>query len=477
MSELNPNQRALQNCLSLRGNSVGIKRRFGLACLSMMPLLLASTAVQAIATAPAIEATALLSAKDSDPNTLGWMQGFPPPPDKRLKVSDGSFFAFPALRYSVVHMRQFLPTVGVPHGIKESQPLPKTTDKMVSNAINQLEFTPTDGSKPMRFVDSLWHNYTDGIVILHKGQIVYEDYFAALTADKQHAAMSVTKSFTGTLAAILVAEGVLDDSKKVSEYVPELSDSAFGDATVRQVMDMTTGLKYSEDYADPEAEIWAYSAAGNPLPKPKDYTGPIGYFEYLKQVKKQGEHGEAFGYKTINSDALGWIIAKVTNKSVAELLSEKIWQRIGMEQDAYYQVDELGIPFAGGGLSAGLRDMARFGELIRNQGLWQGEQIIPAAAIKDIQQGGDVNAFAKAGYRNLEGWSYRDMWWVTHNKNGAFAARGVHGQTIYIDPAAEMVLVRFASHPVAGNGANDATSLPAYQAVADYLMKQSATQP
>lgn len=471
MSELSSSQRNVQNGLQL-----GAKRRLPLLLWSAA-LLTLSPVVQAIAPAPSVVAPALLSAKDSDPNSLGWMQGFPPPVDKRLKVGDGSFFTFPALRYSVVHMRQFMPTVGVSRGLGESSLLPKTTDKNVASAISQLEFTPLDGSKPMRFVDSLWHNYTDGIVILHKGQVVYEDYFGALTSDKQHAAMSVTKSFTGTLAAMLVAEGVLDDSKTVAHYVPELKDSAFGDATVRQVMDMTTGLKYSEDYGDPNAEIWAYSAAGNPLPKPADYEGPVGYFEYLTQVKKQGEHGDAFGYKTINSDALGWVISRVTDKSVAELLSEKIWQPLGMEQDAYYQVDELGIPFAGGGLSAGLRDMARFGELIRNQGQWQGEQIIPAAVIDDIQQGGDPALFAKAGYNLLQGWSYRDMWWISHNKNGAFAARGVHGQTIYIDPAAEMVLVRFASHPVAGNAANDVTSLPAYQAVADYLMQQSANQP
>ncbi|ART81119.1 6-aminohexanoate hydrolase [Oceanisphaera avium] len=431
--------------------------------LCLWPL---SGQVQAIVASPVLPAPALLSAQDSDPTTLGWMQGFPPPPEKRLSVADGSFFTFPALRYSVVHMREFLPTVNVSRGITMSQLFPKAIDK----AIAEIEFTPWHSHKTMTFADSLWHNYTDGIVVLHKGKLVYEDYFGALTPKNKHAAMSVTKSFTGTLAAMLVAEGALDDTKTVAEYVPELTDSAFGDATVRQVLDMTTGLKYSEDYADPDAEIWAYSTAGNPLPKPKEYQGPVGYFEYLQQVKKQGEHGEAFAYKTINSDALGWIISRVTGKSVAELLSEKIWQRLGMEQDAYYQVDELGIPFAGGGLSAGLRDMARFGELIRNQGRWKNKQIIPAAVIADIQQGADPEAFAKAGYNSLKGWSYRNMWWVTHNNNGAFAARGVHGQTIYIDPKAEMVLVRFASHPVASNSANDATSLPAYQAVADYLM-------
>lgn len=143
-----------------------------------------------------------------------------------------------------------------------------------------------------------------------------------------------------------------------------------------------------------------------------------------------------------------------------------------MEQDAYYQVDGKGIAFAGGGFNAGLRDLARFGELIRNKGMYNGKQIIPAQSVLDIEKGGDKSAFAKIGSSGFKGWSYRNMWWMTENKDGAFAARGVHGQTIYVDPAAEMVIVRMASHPIAGNAANDPTSLPAYQAVADYLKKK-----
>ena len=143
-----------------------------------------------------------------------------------------------------------------------------------------------------------------------------------------------------------------------------------------------------------------------------------------------------------------------------------------MEQDGYYQVDGLGIPFAGGGLSASLRDLGRFGEMIRNKGMWDGQQILPKKAIEDIEKGGSKEAFAKSDHPDLKGWSYRNMWWMTENAHRAYAARGVHGQTIYIDPTAEMVLVRLASHPVAGNAANDPWSLPAYEAVAAYLMKQ-----
>jgi CubicO group peptidase (beta-lactamase class C family) len=291
-----------------------------------------------------------------------------------------------------------------------------------------------------------------------------------LKPEGQHGAMSVTKTFVGTLAAMLVAEGTLDAGKRVDHYVPELAVSAFGSATVRQVMDMTTGIKFSENCADPDAQVWAHGAAGNPLPKPKDHMGPRSYYEFLQTVKPQGRHGEGFTYRTANTDALGWILARVTGKSVAQLLSERIWSQLGAEQDAYMSVDSIGTPFAGGGLSTGLRDLARFSEMIRNNGAFNGRQIVPAMAVADIRRGASQADFAKAGYAQLPGWSYRNMWWVTHNEHGAFAARGVHGQTIRIDPKAEMVIARYASHPVAGNAAIDPTSLPAYHAMARHLM-------
>lgn len=133
-------------------------------------------------------------------------------------------------------------------------------------------------------------------------------------------------------------------------------------------------------------------------------------------------------------------------------------------------VDAKGTPFAGGGLSAGLRDLGRVGLLMLNGGEINGQRLFPKEVVENIRTGGDKKAFAKAGYKTLEGGSYRSMWWSYHNKHDAFAARGVHGQTIYINPTAEVVLVRFASFPVASNLKIDPTSLPAFQAVAEYLM-------
>jgi len=417
------------------------------------------------------QATGFPTAEESDPNVMGWMTGFPPPPELRITNPDSVFFSFPRLRWSVCHLREFLPTEQVSRGIGAPRPMEYALD----GNIDDVTFMPIRGEEEMTWEESLSANYTDGILIMHEGRIVYERYFGCLDETGQHAAMSMTKSFTGILAEILVAEGALDDTALVRDIIPELEVSAFGSATVRQVMDMTTAFEFSEDYGDPNAAIWVYNAAASPFPKPADYDGPEGYFEFLQTVGPDPEgiqHGDEFHYRTPNSDVLGWIISRVSGMEVTELLSERIWSRMGAEQDAYMTVDGLGTPFAGGGLSAGLRDLGRFGQIMLNGGEWFGEQIIPEAAIESVRAGGNLDDFAAAGYTDLAGGSYRGQFWILNNDHGAYAARGVHGQTIYIDPTAEMVIVRFASFPIAFNSRIDPTSLPAYQAVAEYLVAQ-----
>ena len=361
-----------------------------------------------------------------------------------------------------------MPTTEVSRGIGAPSKLNYALDKN----IDAITFIPTNSKRPMTWRQSLDANYTDGIMIMHHGKVVYERQNGCLNELGNHAAMSMTKSMTGLLAEILVTEGKLDDKALVASIIPELAKSGFGDATVRQVMDMTTALDYSEDYADPDADIWKYSEAASPLPKPKGYSGPNGYFEYLQTVEKKGEHGVEFNYRTINSDALGWIISRTTGKAIDDLLSERIWQKIGAEQSAYMTVDAKGTPFAGGGISAGLHDMARIGSLMLNQGEMNGERLFPTAVVDNIEAGGDKGAFAKAGYKQLNNGSYKSMWWLFNNPTPIYAARGVHGQTVYVDPAADMVIVRFSSYPEASNGKIDPTSLPAYKAVANYLIKK-----
>ncbi|PIE53678.1 6-aminohexanoate hydrolase [Candidatus Fermentibacteria bacterium] len=411
-----------------------------------------------------------LSAEESDPVKLGWMTGFPPPPDRLIMQPESDFFSFPKLRWTVCHIRELMPTMQVSRSIGAPVPF----EYMLDEGIDSVTFMPINGQELMTWEQSLQANYTDGVLILHRGRIVYEKYFGSLDEFGKHAAMSMTKSVTGLLAEILIVEGQLDENALISSIIPELENSGFGSATVRQVMDMTTALEYSEDYSEPDADIWIYSTAASPLPKPEGYDGPNGYFEYLQTVNQNGVHGESFGYRTINSDALGWIVSRVTGQDIAHLLSERIWSRMGAEQDAYMTVDAKGTPFAGGGINAGMRDMGRLGLLMLNGGTINGERLFPEEVVENIRAGGDREVFARAGYSTLEGGSYRSMWWVFHNEHGAFAARGVHGQTIYVDPAAEMVIVRLASFPNAFNSVIDPTSLPAYQAVAEYLISTHA---
>ena len=406
------------------------------------------------------------TAASTDPAALAVMQGFPPPPEKTVRVADTTSWRFPNTRWSFSHQRELGPSAAIRRGSGAAASLPYA----LRADLDAVPFVTQDG-RPMTWGESVEENFTDGLVVLHRGVVVYETYRGALQPHGPHLAMSVTKSFAGLLAAVLAHEGMLDPAAPVVKYVPELAGTAFGDATVRHVMDMTTGVRYREDYVDPDAEVRFYSvAAGWSLP-PKGYDGPTTIFDFLKTLKKQGEHGEAFAYKTCNTEVLGWIIQRVAGKPFAELVSERIWRKLGAEEDGYVMVDSTGFAMCGAGLNVTTRDLARFGEMMRMGGAFNGQQIVPRPVVDDIAGGARREDFAKAGYVTLPGWSYRNQWWVSHNRFGAYSARGIHGQVCYVAPSAEMVIARFASHPTAanGNGPLDRVSLPAYEAMAAHL--------
>ncbi|MBT1510413.1 beta-lactamase family protein [Bradyrhizobium sp. SRL28] len=414
--------------------------------------------------ATATTQTAAPAAAETDPRTLGWMQGFPPPPDKTIIFQDGSFRSFPELRWAWSNIRQLVPTVNVWRGEGPASVLPREEHDIGPSA------SVTMDGRPMTFARMLEETYADGIAVLHRGKLIYERYFGALKPHKPHISMSVTKSFTGTLAGMLVAEGKIDPQAPVTDYVPELKASAFGDARVHEAMDMTTGLEYTEVYTDKNSGVFGLRRANGMAPIEPGYEGATNIFDFLCTQAKQGEHGNAFAYKTVNSDVLAWICRRASGMTLSDLLSERIWIPMGAEEDAHYHVDRIGTESGGGGLSTTLRDLARFGETIRNHGRFNGRQIVPSQVVEDIARGGDPAKFKPAGYTTLPGASYRNQWWVTHNAHGAYMARGVHGQGIYIDPKAEMVIARYASHPAAGNAANDPVTLPAYMALAKDLI-------
>jgi CubicO group peptidase (beta-lactamase class C family) len=418
---------------------------------------------------PSGAAPSFAAARATDPVALGWMTGSPPPPGKIIRYDDGSFLRFPMWRWSFSHWRELVPTVNVPRGPGAACPLPRAERA----ELDRMRFTPLGDTRQMTWAESLAANYTDGIVVLHRGHIAYERYFGALSAERAHIAFSVTKSFFGIIAATLIAEGALDPDTPVSHYVPELAGSGFGDAAVAQVLDMTTALRYTEIYGDPASDFADYARATGLLPRGADYAGASSTYAYLATIAKAGEHGPAFAYRSINTDVIGWLIARVTGSPPHEVLRARIWSALGAEDDAHLQVDSLGTPLVAVALNARLRDLARFGEMLRLDGSFNGRQIVPAAVVAELRRGGSRDAFARAGYQTLPGWSYRNQWWVSHNEHGAFSARGIHGQAIYVDPAAEMVIARFASHPLASNVNLDPASLPAYHALARHLLADS----
>ena len=403
----------------------------------------------------------------SDPAVLGWMQGTPPPADKRIRFEDDDFLTFPKIRWSLSHTRELAPTATVWRGTHPASDL-GTVPAATQAAIDALQFKDMQGGNRV-WADTLADTYTDGIVVLHKGKRVYEKYLGALKPHGAHSCFSITKSYAATLCATLVHEGVLDDSKLIPHYLPEMANTAYADATLRQVMDMQIGVQYSELYSDPKAQIWDYARAGGFRPKGHSYAGPQTLYEFLLQLKKEGAHGEAFAYKTVNTELMCWVMKRVTGQGFADMLSERIWQKLGCEEDAYVTVDSIGVPFGGGGLNASLRDMARFGEMLRCGGASQGQQVVPEAVVADCNRGADPARFAKAGYALLPGYSYRNMWWVTHNEHNAYEARGIHGQRLYIAPKAELVVARLASHPIAASAANDPITIPGLIALGKLL--------
>jgi CubicO group peptidase (beta-lactamase class C family) len=405
----------------------------------------------------------------SDPAALELMQGSPPPPAKRIRFEDDRILDFPQIRWSLSHMRELVPTVAVWRGRGAAGDF-GVAGREIEADIDALAFDDLHGRRHT-WRNSLAHTYTDGIMVLHRGVRVFERYLGALQPQRPHACFSITKSYAATLAAVLIHERGLDEDRPVAYYLPEMAATAYEDATLRQVLDMQVGVQYSEDYADPRAQVWDYSRAGGLRARRPEYSGPSNYYEYLVTLRKSGDHGASFDYKTVNTEVLCWVMQRVTGISLAEMLSRRIWSRIDCEEDGYLAVDSIGVPMGGGGLSATLRDLCRFGELMRCEGAWRGTQVLPAEVIADIRRGSDPAKFASGDYPLLPGYSYRNMWWVSHNSLGVFEARGIHGQRLYIAPQAELVIARFCSHPIASSVANDPVTLPAFAALSRMLMR------
>lgn len=378
------------------------------------------------------------------------------PPERR--VTRDNWRIYPYSRWAFQHARELVPSrmirrSGTPRELEERW-----------RDLSGLAFADEEG-RTVRWAEFLERTYTDAFLVLHRGELVYEHYANGMTADTPHLLFSITKSFFGLLAEILIAEGTVDPEAPVVRYVPELGESGFAASTVRQILDMTDGVAFNEDYANLEADVHRYSAA---YWTPQAGSG--GVFEALKRLTaREAEPGAQFRYRTPVADVLGWVLLRATGQSLTKLLGDRVWRPAGCADNAQILLDTAGHEIAGAGLNATARDLARVALMLLAGGWVEDRLVIPPAALDSIAMGGDRTLFDAAGLPTRPGGSYRSQWWVNHEGYGSLSALGVFGQRLYLEPGSGLAVVRMGSHPVASNSFTDVIHANAFDAIREAL--------
>lgn len=378
------------------------------------------------------------------------------------------------LRWSFQHARQVVPTARISRG---SGPVADLADATTSTT-DLASLTLAGSATTVGAV--IETTFTDGFLVLQDGAVVTELYPAGMAPDAIHALLSVTKSLVGTVAAILVERGLLDPDAPLTSYVPELAASGYAGATVRHVLDMRSGVAFSEDYLDPQAEIkrleqcigWSQSA---------DPLGASSLYEFLVTLRQAGPHGGPFNYRSCETDALGWACERAAGAEMTDLLSDLLWSRLGTEHDADISIDKAGTVVHNGGMSASLRDLGRFGQLLLDDGVSPtGERVLDPAWLRDTYLGGagSRQAFAASPTdTRMPGGMYRNQFWLPYPDAQVLLCLGIHGQMVYVNPAARMVGVKLSSWPVPQDAAMLAATLQAFDACAAHLAGGVAPTP
>jgi CubicO group peptidase (beta-lactamase class C family) len=391
------------------------------------------------------------------------MAGFPPPPDLQVNVSN--WLQPHNVRWAFRHMREIIPTQLISAVTGSPSPL-RTTGAELGNPV----VVRVDGSSST--VEEIFAGtFTDAVMVVHDGAVVDERYFEGMTETTRHLVMSVSKSIVGCVAGVLVAQGRLDPRAAVIDYVPEVAESGYRGASVRDVLDMRTGVAFRETYTalDSEVRIMERSMGWAP-PHASD---PRGAYAYLATIRAEGAHGGAFTYRSADTDMLGWVCERAADQRMADLISTLIWQPMGAEFDAEITCDPVGTAVHDGGISATLRDLARFAQMILDDGLVEGTQVTPAEWLADAfdPAPGVREAFAHTENEAMlpDGW-YRNQFWFFRNETGPILlCLGIHGQLVFVDRASRTVIVKLSSWPDAQNPDYLANTLRACGAIAAKL--------
>lgn len=366
------------------------------------------------------------------------MRGFPPASEDQVTLANWREAPFSSWAFS--HVREVIQTADIPNN-------PSDVWNLASD-LQDLSGLAVDGELNLKgYLDA---TYTDGFLVIHKGNIIAEEYRNAAGPCKPHILMSVSKSMLGALAGILVDKGVLDPAAPVSQYVPEIANTAWQGASVQNVLDMRAGIRFEEDYYATSGAIIEYrkSTGWNPL-EPGESASDLRSF-FSQVTDSDGPHQGRFHYVSPNTDLVAWIIERATGTRYADLMSEHLWRPMGAETSAYITVDRFGAPRAAGGMCVTLRDLARVGLLVGNRGKRDAVQVLPEAWIDDVLTNGDPDAWATgdfAAYFPGADMHYRNKWYIERGDNPMVFCIGIHGQNLFVLPGQELVIAKMSSRP------------------------------
>jgi CubicO group peptidase (beta-lactamase class C family) len=307
-----------------------------------------------------------------------------------------------------------------------------------------IEFEDHQGRRTdlAAFLDA---SYTDGFLVLHEGEIVHEIYSNNMRPDTPHLSQSVAKSIVGALAGILYHQGLVDPDAPLIEYVPELERCGYRRAKLSHALDMTSGVRFVEDYNQPDSDMTRIDIASGWRPLPSG-SAQSTIRDIILTLPKVRPHGEIFEYRSVETDVVAWALERAANRSLAELVSELIWKPIGAEHDAFFTVDRAATALANGGFNATLRDYARFGLMMQNDGRAGNRQVVPQSWVEACADG-DRSLFGPPHTDTCPDGAYSNFWWVNNVEIGDFMARGVFGQMIYVNRAAGLTIVKLSTWP------------------------------
>lgn len=373
------------------------------------------------------------------------MQAFPPLQEDIVKLEN--WFTTPEKIRSLFCEGEIQPTRNIWRGGSSPTPLPYAANQMDLKA---LSVSVGEGEVESAF-DLLTKTKTDAFLVLHKGEIVYEEYFNGFKPYQLHAMNSITKSFVSLIVCLLADQGIVDLEGKASIYIPELHGTGLGEGTVQQLLDMQVPVNYTYTSMPKTGTVTIgrgtpYFIASGSLPKPDQYDGPENLYEFMLSSQADKTPGTQFFYENGQTETLAWIVKRFTGKNMAELIQEHIWSKLGAEENATMTIDPIGTDIAGSGMSATLRDLARFGEMMRNEGYYNGQQIIPTHIIREAQKECNKEYVAASDFGSLPGYSYHNQWWQSNDQFGGYQANGRFDQRIYITPDAETVIVKLSSN-------------------------------